>query len=296
MFAEYIGGADIFGCKMEIKMKIDYLRKAKWIFANTAKRQIVDSYFCYEKKFFSAASDAFLYISAHSDYAVFINNVFLDCGQFQDYEGYPAVDCLDLSCKLKIGENELKILHYVQGTDFSTSSKGIPGVIFAVVSGDDILCLSDESCLVYQDVRFEGNAEIITTQLGYNFDYNAMIPVQGKRPAVILKGKSNNFIERPVKKLLISALKSGVNIKFGYYKSPAAITSVIYGNLYRGIFKILWYYFGIGKIHGLAYFSIPVRYPYTFIFCSANINRAVVGNIKASCSLKRNFLSILGGQ
>lgn len=222
MFAEYIGGADIFGCKMEIKMKIDYLRKAKWIFANTAKRQIVDSYFCYEKNFFSAASDAFLYISAHSDYAVFINNVFLDCGQFQDYEGYPAVDCLDLSCKLKIGENELKILHYVQGTDFSTSSKGIPGVIFAVVSGDDILCLSDESCLVYQDVRFEGNAEIITPQLGYNFDYNAMIPVQGKRPAVILKGKSNNFIERPVKKLLISALKSGVNIKFGYYKSPAA--------------------------------------------------------------------------
>lgn len=52
MFAEYIGGADIFGCKMEIKMKIDYLRKAKWIFANTAKRQIVDSYFCYEKNFF----------------------------------------------------------------------------------------------------------------------------------------------------------------------------------------------------------------------------------------------------
>lgn len=95
-------------------------------------------------------------------------------------------------------------------------------MIFAVVSGDDVLCLSDESCLVYQDVRFEGNAEIITPQLGYNFDYNAMIPVRGKRPAVIIKGKSNNFIERPVKKLLISALKSGVNIKFGYYKSPAA--------------------------------------------------------------------------
>lgn len=52
MFAEYIGGADIFGCRMEINMKIDYLRNAKWIFANTEKRQIVDSYFCYEKNFF----------------------------------------------------------------------------------------------------------------------------------------------------------------------------------------------------------------------------------------------------
>lgn len=186
-------------------MEQKFFEKAEWIFADCKETEICDKYFEYRTSF--AADPGIttnLYISANSQYAVYVNGSFVNCGQYDDYEDYQVYDTLDITAYLKNGSNDLYIGHYVCGSDCSTRRKQIPGVIFAVWSGEQNLVSSDCACFSRQNKHFLKNGEYITGQLGYNFEYDATAAETEYRPS-ILAGKEKKLFARPVKKLEIES-------------------------------------------------------------------------------------------
>lgn len=60
-----------------------------------------------------------LRISCDSDYAVFLNGEYLASGQYGDFEHYKIYDEIDLTDRLKRGENSFKFLAYHTGVPTS---------------------------------------------------------------------------------------------------------------------------------------------------------------------------------
>ena len=152
----------------------DIFQKAQWIMAPCESQEIIDKYFEYRTTFTGqTGAEALLYISASTQYVVYINGQFVDCGQYEGYEDYQVYDTLDISKYLQDGENELWIGHYVCGEEFSTRRILIPGIIFEVHSGDQVLLYSDEQCKARANAHYLKNREKISPQLGFNFEYDA---------------------------------------------------------------------------------------------------------------------------
>ena len=70
---------------------------AQWIFVDGVKNSVVDRYFAYKAILKTPTAKAILYLSAHSQYAVYVNGSFVDCGQYDDYETCQVYDSLDLT-------------------------------------------------------------------------------------------------------------------------------------------------------------------------------------------------------
>ena len=185
------------------------LKKAQWIMAPCKSQEIIDKYFDYRTTFTAqAGAEALLYISASTQYAVYINGQFVDCGQYEGYEDYQVYDTLDISKYLQDGENELWIGHYVCGEEFSTRRILIPGIIFEVHSGERVLLYSDEQCKARANIHFLENREKISPQLGFNFEYDGCA-VEAEFGACRLAEKEKHLYPRPIKKLEISAFDAG---------------------------------------------------------------------------------------
>ena len=113
-------------------------KDAVWIMADTdGDASPTHRYYLYTASFdITADAPVTLYISAFSQYAVFVNGTFADAGVFEDYDFHPVYDTIDLTPLCKPGRNTLTVGHYVCGENFSTRAKGTPGVIFAVVQAE----------------------------------------------------------------------------------------------------------------------------------------------------------------
>ena len=115
------------------------LKTAEWIFAD-CDGNIDDRYFIYKDTFcVKTKEQTAVHIAAHSKYALYVNGEFVDCGQYADYEEYQVYDTLDISGFLKEGKNELEIRQYVCGEEFFTERPAVPGVIYEVVTAQEIL-------------------------------------------------------------------------------------------------------------------------------------------------------------
>ena len=173
---------------------------AQWIFAQT-EGEAVDRYFEYLVQFEAdPGQETTLYISAHTQYAVYINDAFAECGQYDDYEDYQVYDTIPVTKWLREKENFLLIRQYVRGEDFSSGRKQIPGVIFTIRTSKEELCYSRPDCQVREDKRFLSQAEKMTPQFGFNFDYDANVQLTGYVPCR-LAGKEKHLYPRPVKRL-----------------------------------------------------------------------------------------------
>ena len=182
----------------------DIFQKAQWIMAPCESQEIIDKYFEYRTTFMAqTGAEALLYISASTQYVVYINGQFVDCGQYEGYEDYQVYDTLDISKYLQDGENELWIGHYVCGEEFSTRRVLIPGIIFEIHSGEQVLLYSDEHCEVRANTHFLENREKMTPQLGFNFEYNAKA-MEEEFGTSVLAAKEKHLYPRPIKKLDIS--------------------------------------------------------------------------------------------
>ena len=190
---------------------------AKWIMCDF-EGDIIDKAFLYKKSFVASKSEgARLYISAHTQYAVYINGEYVDGGQYDGYEDYQVYDTLDISAFIKDGENELSIWHYVCGDDFSTRKKLIPGVIFSIFDIDDnCLAVSVTDCLSAHDARVRGLGEKITIQLCFNLDFDATANI-GEFKASVLAEKSKALYPRPIKKLITEETVSGKLVAQGIF-------------------------------------------------------------------------------
>ena len=189
---------------------------ARWIICDTDLCEIKDKAFIYKTSFTANITKTTLYIAAHSQYAVYINGVFVDAGQYDDYEDYQIYDTLDISDFIKKGKNELTIWHYVAGEEFSTRSKLVPGIIFSVFSDEECLLSSGETCLSVADTRVLGLCEKVTRQLGYTLDFDATASLDAFKPS-ILADKEKNLHPRPVKKLITEAQVSGKLVGQGVF-------------------------------------------------------------------------------
>ncbi len=193
------------------------LGQARWIFANV-EGDVIDCYFEYQTEFdINDIKDTTLHISAYSEYVVYINGQFVDCGQYDDYENMKVYDTLDVTPFLIEGKNELLVRQYVVGEDFSTRRKQVPGVIFAVCQGKEVICVSDTKCKVREDKHFANNAEMITFQLSFTFDYDANGTFTEWEQAVLVD-KAQEMKERPIKKLVIKPLVNGKVAAQGVFK------------------------------------------------------------------------------
>ena len=192
------------------------LEQAKWIFADV-NGEIVDRYFEYRKNFcVEQISDAKLYISAYSQYAVYLNGTFVDCGQYADYEDWKIYDTLEITPCLKEGENELLVQQYVKGIDCATERKQIPAVIFAVVSENQTVLVSDTTCMARENACFLPNGEMLTPQIGFNFEYAATAALPKFQSSVEVE-KTKELYTRPIKKLVIESVSAGKLVAQGVF-------------------------------------------------------------------------------
>ncbi len=179
---------------------------AKWIFVKNPTEDIHEKYYDY-KTVFSAENGqkVRLYISAHSNYALWVNGQFADCGQLPDYESRQIYDTLDISGLVKPGENLLEITQYVAGRAFSTGRPAIPAVIFAVEADGQLVKVSDETVLSGHNSRYASLHEDISGQCGYNCAYDAT-GADTVLENSVLADKPKNLIARPIEKVKIGQL------------------------------------------------------------------------------------------
>lgn len=195
-----------------------YFADAQWIFVKDIPKNVCNTYFEYETEFcVDSAENIKLFISASTLYSVYVNDRFVDCGQYADYEDYQVYDELDISRFVSTGKNILKIAHYVIGTNYFTHRIQIPGIIFAVWQNDQCLLGSNENVSSRQDCHYAGgNMEFISAQLGFVFMYDACaaeLPYQKS----VLAGKEKHLYARPVKKLIIEDETTGTLKTQGVY-------------------------------------------------------------------------------
>ena len=185
-------------------------KKAKWIWhSNTAG---TDNYGEFKTEISCTKGDSVsVRISAASNYAIYINGVFADSGQYGDYPHYKVYDEIDVSRYIVDGVNHIAIIGWYCGVFSFVRPKELPGLVFEVLQNGEVTAFSSQNTLCRQSHRYiNGKNELITMQVGLNFhldmtDSNAwmtQIRPDGFGSCVETDGPDTLF-ERPVKKLTV---------------------------------------------------------------------------------------------
>ena len=197
---------------------MNIFKNAEWIVAPDAMNNHKDSYFEYTAVFeLESTENVNCYVSAYSDYALYINGKFVDAGIFDGYEDYQVYDTLDLSSFVRKGINTLYLGEYSMGANTSTVRDQNPGVIFSLFEGEKEVLVSSTNVKGRRNVHYLKNEELISGQLGFNFEYDANakeLPLTD----TILANKEKKLFPRPVKKLINDSKVTGELISQGIYK------------------------------------------------------------------------------
>lgn len=196
------------------------LGRSQWVWNNDCIQENVYVTF-YESLYISKKAAAYqIYISADSQYVLYINDRFVNCGQYADYPDYKAYDELDITAFLREGDNEIRIEAYWYGMDGFTYRKESPGVIYAVVSDAQVLLASGKNTLTCHNDAFESkNVEKITNQLLFSFKYDATKAGRNKRlRKADIQEKTASFYPRPIKKLDILDRQDAKIVAWGPFK------------------------------------------------------------------------------
>ncbi len=146
------------------------LAHAKWIWPEQLGEQ--DNQYLEVRHTFQIddIQSVLLYISADTNYAIWVNNRFVDSGQFHDYPDAKTYDTLDIACYLQPGMNVIALVVYYQGVSSSQYIHGHPGVIYAVSAGG--VHISSGSGVLWRRSRMyrSGPMSRLTAQLGYTWE------------------------------------------------------------------------------------------------------------------------------
>lgn len=195
----------------------DIFRAARWIMADTPDPAAEHRYYRYTDVFrVSGSEPVTLYISAFSQYAVWVNGVFANAGVFEDYDFHPVYDTLDISALCHEGDNELVIGHYVCGANFSTRSVGTPGVIYVVKQSETDLAVSSADTPSAHDARYLATHERLSYQLGFNTEFDATVPLPSLKPSIAVEKPCPTA--RPIEKLTIGKRVLAKRITSGVFR------------------------------------------------------------------------------
>ncbi len=181
---------------------------AKWIWHNDFHKTNVYLNF-YQSLCAKKGKKYILYISADSNYALYINGKFFESGQFADYPEYKVYDELNVTDALCEGENQLHIVGYWQGMDSSTYRKESAGLLFEMLEDGNSICASGENTRVSLNSAYKSDGvSLVTSQLGFGFEYDCTKEDEkiGLKNADVQE-KSAQMYPRPVKKLCIGEEK-----------------------------------------------------------------------------------------
>lgn len=161
--------------------------------------------------------DAKMRISVSGDYVLFINGKQASCNQYADFEHYKVYDELDITDRLKPGENTVCILAWYFGKSGMRYSTPMPGVIYEIIADGEVVAVSSAAALSRKSRAYQsGGKKQISPQLGYSFCYDARREdgwLMGERvgfsPSYVLD-KPKSFYKRPIERSVIGDLVKGV--------------------------------------------------------------------------------------
>lgn len=176
--------------------------RAQWIFADTEVCE--DLYTDYRDVFSYTGGKVWFFISADSDYTLFINNKYVASNQYSDFPHYKIYDEIELSPFLTEGENTLSLLVYYCGRDTQRYRRGVAGVIFEAFSGYETILSSGEHTLSRRNPAYESGACVfVSPQLGFTFAYDATKENEdGFAPSRVVE-REVDFYPRPIRKLRV---------------------------------------------------------------------------------------------
>ena len=133
----------------------------------------VDVYGEYRQAFRYEAGQAELLISADSNYAVYINGVFVNSGQYPDFPYYKVYDRLDVTAHCRKGENLLCVRVWHYGKSNMGYYLGREMLRFELIAGEETLAASTTATESRRSRAYvNGFSKIITGQLGFSFKYD----------------------------------------------------------------------------------------------------------------------------
>ena len=114
---------------------------SSWIWASSCPER--DEYAEFKEDFIFEGNDLNLRISADSDYAVYVNGVYVTSGQYGDFEYWKIADEIALTPFCKRGSNTLAVVVWYWGEkDLSVYRPGKAGVIYELFGAADKVLLS----------------------------------------------------------------------------------------------------------------------------------------------------------
>ncbi len=123
--------------------------------------------FCYE------GGPVELRISADSNYAVYLNGVWVDSGQYPDFPHYKVYDRLDVTPYCRVGENRLAIIVWYYGVANMSYFPGRAALRYEVWQGESLTACSTAATRSRISRAYEnGRKKDITFQLGFSFHYD----------------------------------------------------------------------------------------------------------------------------
>ena len=145
--------------------------KAKWIWKKDFAGK--DIYCDFYDSFDYQCGKVTVQISADSNYALYVNGVFADSGQYADYPHYKVYDALDITKLCKEGKNHIAIVVTHCGGDFFTYQPGTAALRYALSVDGHCVTASGEATSCRESRTYEsGLCKVITAQLGYSFHYD----------------------------------------------------------------------------------------------------------------------------
>ncbi len=151
------------------------LENAKWIWHRACADR--DEYCELYETVELNESDATLYISADSNYAVYVNGALAAFGQYPDFPYDKVYDVRDLSKYIRKGKNIIAVRAWYYGVeDTQTYYPGRAGVIYSLHSGGREVAFSSAGTPARPSPTYRPHlVKRITGQLGLSFEYDAKL-------------------------------------------------------------------------------------------------------------------------
>lgn len=143
------------------------------------------------------------HIHVNTNYALYINDEFVDSGNFAEFEEDRAYDSISLRKMVTSGENRFTLYAYYQGEDSFSVRKYPPEALFCVTENDEEILFSDAGFPVRTVDQFIGDVPKISGQLSFSFEYDYRKGVSPLMPSVLVAEKIPRLRPRPISKLVI---------------------------------------------------------------------------------------------
>lgn len=186
------------------------MKQASWIWKKEYAKE--DAYIAFYETV--SVTEAEISISCDGCYALFVNGALQHIGQYSDYPFYKVYDKFSLS-GLTEGENDIRIVVWHHGRETFNYYKSTPGLIYEITTEKQVIAYSSEQTMCSEEEGFiQGNAKIITWQLGFSHKFNMTREDMQKEHAVTVS-KTMDLVNRPIHMLEVLPTEYAYEIDLG---------------------------------------------------------------------------------